>query len=81
LFRLLRGFLLISAFCLVFLPLAAAAECSAGNDVFIQYDLNIPGVTQQMLSPDFWIKLADRPDELIMTAAEIEKYNRRNLRE
>lgn len=80
-FRLFRGFLLICSFCLLFSPFAAAEKCSAGQEVFIQYDLNIPGVTQQMLSPEFWIKLADRPDDLIMTAAEIEKYNRRNLRE
>ncbi|GAB4266696.1 MAG: SH3 domain-containing protein [Candidatus Rifleibacteriota bacterium] len=77
------SFVLVTALCLGFTIGIFAADCSCSDDkkVFVQFDLNIPGVTHEMLSPDFWIKLADEPDKLIMTPAQIELYNRRNFRE
>ncbi len=35
----------------------------------------LPGVTEEMLDPAYWISLQERPDEIIMTAKEIERLN------
>lgn len=47
----------------------------------MQFDLNIPGVYDEMLFPDFWLQhLADR-DKIIMTGSGIERYNRKAFAE
>ena len=48
---------------------------------FVQFDLNIPGVNEQMLDSGYWIDRIADPDREIMTRAEIERYNRRSTRE
>jgi len=59
----------------VFLAISVSAESLE------QYDLNIPGVTSAMLEPDFWVAKNEDPDREIMNASEIERFNRRNLRQ
>lgn len=51
------------------------------SDCYVQYDLNIPGVSLDMLDPDFWIARNSEPDRIIMNSAQIEMFNRQNLRE
>jgi cell wall-associated NlpC family hydrolase len=55
-------------------------DCVTGAG-FVQFDLNIPGVTQKMLNPKFWVCQTKDPDKLIMTGEQIELYNRKNFRE
>ena len=38
----------------------------------------LPGVEQEMLAPDYWIALQPDADKVIMTPAEIEKFNEKN---
>ena len=45
----------------------------------MQFDLNIPGVCDEMLFPDFWLKNVADQDQVIMTPAEIERYNRKGF--
>ena len=35
----------------------------------------LPGVEEEMLSPDYWISLHDDVDKTIMTPLEIERFN------
>jgi len=37
----------------------------------------LPGVEQEMLNADYWISLQNDPDEIVMTADEIEEFNAR----
>ena len=48
---------------------------------FVQFDLNIPGVTQEMLDNNFWASRIPDPDKVLLTKEEIERYNRKGLRE
>ncbi len=57
-----------------------ASENGSGK-CFVQFDLNIPGVSEEMLNADFWLNNISDADQLIMTPAEIARYNRQNLRE
>lgn len=61
--------------------LPACVFAVGSNDGYVQYDLNIPGVSREMLNPGFWVTRNLEPDKLIMNEAEIELFNRRNLRE
>ncbi len=68
-------------------PAAAAGRSAIRQAVatatsrFIQFDPQIPGVSDAMLDPEFWASRLPDPDRVIMTPAEISRYNRRNLRE
>ncbi len=53
----------------------------AAQQKYVQFELNIPGVTQEMLESDFWINLVENPDRELMTSQKIAEYNRRNFRE
>lgn len=72
----------VLVFSLIAFSACSAASATVGDDsTYIQYDLNIPGVTQQMLNPAFWIGLESNPDKVIMTSRQIERYNRKNYME
>ncbi|MBF0498810.1 MAG: SH3 domain-containing protein [Candidatus Riflebacteria bacterium] len=51
------------------------------STTFVQFDLNIPGVTQEMLESSFWVSRIPDPDRIVMSPIEIERYNHRSLRE
>ncbi len=60
-----------------------AETCKTGvqEQHYQQFELNIPGVSEEMLYASFWLKdIADR-HELIMTPEQIERYNRRSFRD
>ncbi|MDD3147234.1 MAG: SH3 domain-containing protein, partial [Candidatus Riflebacteria bacterium] len=61
---------------------AASEQCNQSEPGhFVQFELNIPGVTENMLYASFWLRnIADRND-LIMTPEQIDRYNRRNFRD
>ncbi|MBU1107150.1 MAG: SH3 domain-containing protein, partial [Candidatus Riflebacteria bacterium] len=58
---------------------AAFAQCSDKPEVFVQFDLNIPGVCEEMLYPAFWLKNVADQSQVIMNSAEIERYNRKSF--
>ena len=58
---------------------SAFSQCADRPEVFVQFDLNIPGVCDEMLFPDFWLKNVADQDQVIMTPAEIERYNRKGF--
>ena len=60
---------------------AAHSAAPAAERTFMQFDLNIPGVTHEMLTSAFWVSRIPDPDQVIMSPEEIERYNRKNLRE
>lgn len=47
----------------------------------MQFDLNIPGVCDEMLFADFWLQHVADCDKVIMTRDEIERYNRKAFAE
>ncbi|MEW6708335.1 MAG: SH3 domain-containing protein [Candidatus Riflebacteria bacterium] len=65
-------------FCFV---IVAFQSVLAGEASVMQYDLNIPGVTLEMLNADFWVNLNENHDDLIMDDDEIQRFNRNNLRQ
>ncbi len=48
---------------------------------FVQFSMNFPRVTEEMLDASFWVRKIADPDRLIMTPDEIRRFNQRNLRE
>ncbi len=65
-------------------PATAAASAAEGGrmpQIYRQFDINIPGVVEEMLDRDFWISRVNDPDKVIMSPAEINRYNRMSLRE
>ncbi|MDD2717092.1 MAG: SH3 domain-containing protein [Candidatus Wallbacteria bacterium] len=50
---------------------AAYAEETMSNDFFSR----IPKVTSEMQHPDFWVKLAPDPDQILATQAQLDRYN------
>ena len=58
---------------------AVFAQNSDQPEVFVQFDLNIPGVCEEMLFPEFWLKKVADQDQVIMTSDEIERYNRKGF--
>lgn len=62
--------------------MAADTACTnAPEKHFVQFDLNIPGVSEDMLYPSFWLNNLKDQNELLMTPAEINRYNRKGFRE
>lgn len=57
------------------------SQCSDKGEVFVQFDLNIPGVSDEMLFPEFWLQNVADQDQVIVTGAEIERYNRKGFAE
>ncbi|EKD83935.1 MAG: NLP/P60 protein, partial [uncultured bacterium] len=55
------------------------SQCADRPEVFVQFDLNIPGVSDEMLFPEFWLKNVADQDKIIMTRNEIERYNRKGF--
>ncbi len=72
----LKKCLIVLAFCFL-----CGAQYSWASDCYVQYDLNIPGVSIDMLNPDFWVERNADPDRVIMNSDQIELFNRQNLRE
>lgn len=68
-----------------FAPCYGMGADNIGNNApeqhFVQFDLNIPGVSEDMLYPSFWLKNVKDQNELLMTSAEINRYNRKGFRE
>ena len=62
------------------LVLWLAQPVFADSGRFVQYDLNIPGLRNEMLSAEFWISRNEEPDKVIMSSEEISRFNRNNLR-
>lgn len=61
---------------------ASAEVCrQSGEKHFVQFELNIPGVSEEMLYASFWLEGIANPDAVIMTPAQIERYNRRGFKE
>ncbi|MBF0546097.1 MAG: SH3 domain-containing protein [Candidatus Riflebacteria bacterium] len=63
---------------------ARQPNCSNGKNIstpFVQFDLNIPGVTEEMFEGSFWLNRISDPDRIIMSPKEIERYNRKSFRE
>lgn len=60
-----------------------AAQTTPGNNPghFVQFELNIPGVSEEMLYASFWLKNVTDEDRLIMNAREIERFNRRGFKD
>jgi len=50
------------------------------SNTYKQFQSNIPGVTEEMLYPGFWIKNIFSADKVISTSEEIEAYNRKNIK-
>jgi len=50
------------------------------SNTYKQFHSNIPGVTEEMLYPGFWIKNTCSVDKVISTSEEIEAYNRKNIK-
>ncbi|MFZ2957381.1 MAG: SH3 domain-containing protein [Candidatus Ozemobacteraceae bacterium] len=61
----------------------AVAEHQARENTppFVQFDLSIPGVTEEMLESGFWVNRIPDQDKLIMSTKEIDRYNRKSFRE
>ncbi|NLF98508.1 MAG: glycoside hydrolase [Candidatus Riflebacteria bacterium] len=57
------------------------SQCSDRGEVFVQFDLNIPGVSDEMLFPEFWLQNVADQDQIVMTSDEIERYNRKGFAE
>ncbi len=73
----------------LFLLTAATGSLQAGAEPckqpatghFVQFELNIPGVNEEMLYPSFWLNNIADQNDLIMTSEQIERYNRKSFRE
>ncbi len=57
----------------------AIAAGRSGIENYQQFQSNIPGVTEEMLYPDFWVKHAQHAEKIIMNSGEIEQYNLNNI--
>ena len=71
--------LLLMAFllCAICSPLAAQEQKQKPKPVHAPNAL--PGVEQEMLTPEYWISVQPDAEKVIMTPAEIEKYNEKNF--
>ncbi|MDD5089321.1 MAG: SH3 domain-containing protein [Candidatus Wallbacteria bacterium] len=59
--------------------LALGATAFSGES-FDRFPLLVPGLSYNMLNPQFWISRMDQPDVEIMSPGEIGRYNRKNFR-
>jgi len=50
------------------------------SNTYKQFKSNIPGVTEEMLYPEFWIKNTLGSDKVILTPQEIKVYNIKNTK-
>ena len=48
---------------------------------FVQFELNIPGVSEAMLNASYWLQGVKDEHDLIMTPGQIERYNRQGFRD
>lgn len=62
------------------LSLVASADQNS-SACYVQFDLNIPGVSEEMLNADFWLRNLSDADQIIMNPMEIARYNRKSLRD
>jgi hypothetical protein len=61
-------------------PVAAKPPHRPEVRTYRQFDLKIPGVTETMLEPSFWVDRILEPDRVLMSPAEIGRYNRQSVR-
>lgn len=59
--------------------IATTSASIAASDEYVQFESNIPKVTEEMLYPGFWIKNTNKPSKIIATSEEIEAYNFENV--
>jgi hypothetical protein len=62
-------------------PPRPTSEGNTQNLFYKQFELNIPGVTEEFFTPEFWLHRVPEPDKILMTPAQVARYNQRNLRE
>lgn len=48
----------------------------AAGENYVQYQTNVPKVSDEMMKADFWINNTEDPDKIIMDSKSIEKYNK-----
>ena len=60
---------------------AAETASLATQKPFVQFELNIPGVSEEMLDASFWLSGIKDQHDLIMTPGQIERYNRQGFRD
>ncbi|ABW18472.1 C40 family peptidase [Alkaliphilus oremlandii] len=74
----IKGILVIT---LVLITTVSLTGFAASKDAtpYKQFESNIPGVTEEMLYPEFWIKNTSSANKTIATLSEIEAYNKNNI--
>lgn len=53
-----------------------SSNVSAASTDYVQFQTNVPSVSEDMMKSDFWINNSQDVDKVIMNSEEIEKYNK-----